>query len=496
MDAHSVAEATIRGSASMFGRQIFQIAFATAGGVVLARNLSPSDFGIFGISAMLLTIIGAMSNAGLGAALVQQHDEPTRDELASIFSLQLGLSLLGTVVICALSGPVAHAMHLPPGAPWFFRALSLVLPLSAFFTMSNILLERHLRFEKLALIDVIASAVYYSTAVTFVLTMGGYWSFAIGVFASIGVRCLLSFVFAPWTIRIRWPSGMSASVRFGVLYQAGTVTSMIRDSVIQFVPGLLLGPQAIGYLMWALALPLQISGVFSSIVGQVSFPSLSRIRDRDQMRSFFMSGLRWLLLGNCLALAVLVAAAHGLVEVVYTVTWLPALPAVYLFAIRMLMVSVTGLGSAGLNASGQVSRTLRIQTGWTIADVALATIGGLVYGFVGIAAGLAISSLLPCVWFIIALGLDRRRLLHDVSVALASAALAITAGKIVALPLDGIAALVSTIAVTGAVYIVSALVLGGRSLVADLATGLRIAGITSSVESLVRRPWLLKGGKT
>src|SRR5688572_11889792 len=107
MDAQSVAEATIRGSASMFGRQIVQIAFATAGGVVLARNLSPSDFGIFGISAMLLTIIGAMSNAGLGAALVQQHDEPTRDELASIFSLQLGLSLFGTVVICALSGPVA-----------------------------------------------------------------------------------------------------------------------------------------------------------------------------------------------------------------------------------------------------------------------------------------------------------------------------------------------------------------------------------------------------
>src|SRR5690242_14074094 len=213
-------------------RQGLNVAMASVGGILLARLLSPSEFGLFAVVTFLLTFLITFGDAGLAASLVRQASEPAEEDYQAVFTFQQ-VMVVSVVLIFWLAAPaIASAYHLPRHDSTVFRLLSLSLLFTSFQVIPAARLERHLSFEKLALVEVVMSFIFYGSAVGLAWKGFGALSFAIAIIARSLAGAILVNIASPWPIRWRWDWARArVHLRFGVPYQGVGFLSLLTSSV-------------------------------------------------------------------------------------------------------------------------------------------------------------------------------------------------------------------------------------------------------------------------
>ena len=116
------------------------------GNLVLARLLTPRDFGIIAIGATLMLFTTSLADGGLGSGLIRRETEPNRRELKAALALQLALTLL-------LAGLAAGIGLLVEGAGLVVALMVAALPIAAFQTPGRVILSRAVRFKALSTIE-------------------------------------------------------------------------------------------------------------------------------------------------------------------------------------------------------------------------------------------------------------------------------------------------------------------------------------------------------
>ena len=170
--------------------------------LVLAWRLAPTEFGLVGLATIFIFTLNAVAELGLGAAIVQRRDL-TPGHVGAVFwlSLAAGIGLAGAVWTAA--GPIAALMR-EPRLVGILRPLALMVPVHALLVVPRALLQRSLRFARLAATEIGAEVML--GAVTIGLAYGGYglWSLVIGLFARHAARAVLLWCARPWrpTLRI------------------------------------------------------------------------------------------------------------------------------------------------------------------------------------------------------------------------------------------------------------------------------------------------------
>ena len=138
------------------------------GTLVLARLLTPHDFGIIAFGATLVTFANFLTDGGIAAGLIRRVDPPTRAELRAFLAFQLGFNSL-------LAGVVGIAL-LPVGEFGQLTAMMMIaLPLTAVRVPGVILLERRLNYRPLAFVEIVESICYYGWAIVTVSYGWGVW---------------------------------------------------------------------------------------------------------------------------------------------------------------------------------------------------------------------------------------------------------------------------------------------------------------------------------
>jgi O-antigen/teichoic acid export membrane protein len=206
---------------------------------------------------------------------------------------------------------------------------------------------------------------------------------------------------APWPVGFRLQlAGMGKTVRFGLLFQLSSLTSLFRDHIGVVLGGPLFGPQAVGYLNWAKNTTYYTSQIFTQVVSRVAFPSISRVQDDPLAVGRMTQAIfKYVNLFTFPLIFILTALLPEFVAVVFTDKWRPAIPAFYFLSLRMLGSNVTTLYISVLNALGEVKISLRILVWWTLADWALA-LALLPFGFTGIAMAYGFSVLPVSIWLL------------------------------------------------------------------------------------------------
>src|SRR3989338_3661367 len=126
MDSGSIAEfkgKVVRGTLALTGRTLFLQLISFTGFFVLTLILSPSVFGIFSVVSSVISFLTYFSDVGLAAALVQKKEDPKREELVSVFTLQqiIVLSLVGLAFF--MSGAIAKFYGLSSDGLFLLKAL-------------------------------------------------------------------------------------------------------------------------------------------------------------------------------------------------------------------------------------------------------------------------------------------------------------------------------------------------------------------------------------
>jgi PST family polysaccharide transporter len=397
-----VRDLTIKGVVAMFLRQFIVMPVSLVATIFLARLLQPNDFGIYAIANFWIYIIIGLRDLGFGAALIQQKNEPTRQEWNTIFTLQLVVVLVTIGGLYFLAEPLTGLYQLDPRMVWVIRGLSLILLIGLLGSLPNVMLERQLAYDVIAKIDVASTLLFHISAVILALLGFGVWSFIHAAIASEVLRAILLFWRSSWRVGFSWNGPfLRSALKFGSVYQLGGLTSLLRDNIAPLLVGPLFGPSAVGYLKWAERTAFLTSQVFTQIVTRVSFPSFSRLQEHPEgIGQAVEKMLRYLMLTTVPTLAVAAALIPWIIRYVFTNKWEPATIAFYLLTLRMLGGNITTPFIGVLNAMGRVTRSLKILSLWTIVDWSLAVALTLMWGFNGVAAAYAAGVAFPVIWLL------------------------------------------------------------------------------------------------
>lgn len=391
-----VRQQVIRGVFIVAARGIGIRLLGLASNVVLARLLTPDDFGVVALGLTIVAFASVATDIGLGAGLIRGPHEPTRHELASVLGFQMGLTLF---IAIALS--LAAALF--GGRPLVIAALlAWCLPLGSLDLSNSIVLERNLRFGPLAVAELLQTVISAATSIALVVAGAGVFGLAIG--SMIGTALASGYLIAigpVGLVRPRLDSGVLRRLAgFGAAFQAANLANLARDQGVVIITGIAGSLTLLGY--WSLVFRImQAPALLFESMWRVSFPGIARMLEQDDdPRADMEQGLRLGTYVSAVALVGLAAASHPLIGAVFGPRWEPASPTVSLAAIALLIGGPVSVVSAGfLYAVGKarqvlVGNVLQVATWFTVLIALIPSMGLRAHGIAWILASIADATVL------------------------------------------------------------------------------------------------------
>jgi len=370
-------------------RIIGQIAF-----IILARILTPEEFGIFTIVSFIINFFGFFSDVGLAAALIQKKGEITTEDLRTTFTIQQ--MLVGTLVLLIIiSAPIfvstIYKDSLDYSHAFLVQVLAFSLFLASLKSIPSVLLERKLLFNKLVIPEIVETLIYNITAITLAYMGYGVWSFVVAVLLRGIVGVVLIHIIHPWPMGLAInKKSLKTLFSFGLPYQLNGFIALIKDNVVPTYIAATLGTTAVGYIGWAQKyafLPLE---PMNDII-RVTFPTYARLQEHPELlRRALEKTLYFTTICVYPLLFGFVALAPWIVEHIFTNKWVHALPLFYLFTINTFWAVLSTTCTNALFAIGKSRVVLNFMILWTILTWILTPVLTYVYNINGIAISSAL----------------------------------------------------------------------------------------------------------
>lgn len=367
-------------------RQVLMQGLNIGGSILLARILTPAEFGLFAIFNFFLAFLIAFGDAGLGASLIREDSEPQDTDCAAVFSVQLVL-VTGVSGIFLLIAPLLNAAYgLADETVNAFRVLALALWVSAFLTVPMVLLERRLAFKLIAIVDVSQTFVFNISAVALAWSGYGVWSFALALLFRVIVGAALANVLAGWRQRWAWDwSKVSGRLTFGLHFQGVKFVSLVKDSVTPIIIGVWLGATSVGYVNWAgMFAAYPVMALF--VLQRLYLPVFARMQADRNALGQLVEGVVWLTnaIAAPLAITTLVFSKQ-ITQNVFGEQWLAALPLFYWFWVANLFVATTTPAMSLLDAVGLSKVNFKFSIIWMLGNWAVGIPLLMLYGLPGYA---------------------------------------------------------------------------------------------------------------
>jgi len=450
--------------------------FQTIALIILARLLTPAEFGVFAMVTPFVWIVMHVGDLGLGAALTQQTSLNPGEASAVFFvNMAAGVCFALAFLVCS---PLIGAFYGDPRAAEIASALSALFLIAGFTGVHVALLRRALRFEILLYAQLIASAVSSAVAVALALKGAGYWALAARAIVDPLVYSISVWSSGCWFPgRPIWGETTRSLLRVGRFSMGYALMLVAGRQTDQVLIGWRygsaeLGPYSLAYKLFSLP-----SQLLSLPVGNVVIPTLSRLRDDpERLKTWYTKILKALTLVAFPVFAILTTCADDVVRLFAGPQWRQSVAILVLLGPVGALQIAAATGDWLMYSQGQANRVFR----WACITTAVYIMGffvGLPFGGRGVAAGFLIANILL---FIPGLAYALRqtpiRLLDALramvpGVALALASSAVSYEVLVALLPERPAALrLAAIAVAvGVLFAATVFGLYGRDLMVDLA---------------------------
>jgi teichuronic acid exporter len=389
-DQRSLDRALVHGVAWTGAFRWFTQAGSWVVSLVLARLLTPADYGIFGYTTLYVGLIQLVNEFGLGAAIVQNR-KLDRSQISALGGLSLLLAISLWVVSAAVS-PLVATFFKAPDLSWPLIALSGTFVTTGLKVLPRSLLSRELAFRRVAALD--ATEALLGTVTTLVLALLGfrYWSLVLGtVFGGlVGTMVALAWRPHPLSWPRDWPR-LRASVTFGSHMMVSRLSWYGYSNADFATVGRVLGQALLGAYTYAWSIASIPVDRVSTLIGQVIPGIFAAVQDDPPaMRRYLVRITETLALITFPLAFGLASVADQFVVLVLGPRWWPAIGPMAILALYAAVRSVTTPFSHVLVAVGRASETTRFNliglavllplfylgTHWGVEGVALAWVIG------------------------------------------------------------------------------------------------------------------------
>ena len=382
---------TIRGIGWSATSQIARLSMQVVITAILARLLTPSDFGLIAMVAVFSAFVGIFSDFGLSSALIQRK-EINNELLSSVFwiGVLLGVLLTLSFAICA---PLIAAFYSEP------QLIPIIVVLSTTFFIGSLgntqiaLLTKNMNFKALAIISVCAVAVSGTVAVLLAFSGYGVWSLVWNAIVAACVTVPLSWMYSRWVPRVFLAlQQVRQVISFGANLTGFSFVNYFARNLDNLLIGKFLGPSPLGLYNLTYNLLLFPLNNISYVIGNVMFPALSIIQhDKQMVRDVYIIANRYIAVVSFPLMTWMLVAAPQLVPVIFGPKWAGAIVLVQILALTAIGQSIgTNIGWIYLS-QGRTDIMLK----WGILSTIVVVISffvGLRWGVVGVAAAYTIAT--------------------------------------------------------------------------------------------------------
>ena len=331
MSKSKVFTGVIWASVQRFGTMI--ISFVT--NIVLARLLTPDDFGTIGMLLLFLAIANTFVDSGFGSALIQKKDANQTD-FSTVFFINLELSVVVYAILFWGAPLVARFYDVDILRP-LLRAQGLVLILHAFSIIQTAILRKKMDFRKLSICNLVGNIVGSIVGIGAALMDYGVWSLVIRTLVVGLVTSLLLWIISKWK-----PLLIFSKQSFKELFGFGGF--MLLSSL--------------GHYTQARQLRNIASDSISSVITQVLYPDFSNNQnDNNTLSSRLNFSILTISFLTVAIMAICIVTAKPLILLLYGEKWLDCVPYFQLLCVGGCFVSLQDVNINLIAAKGK-SKTL------------------------------------------------------------------------------------------------------------------------------------------
>jgi O-antigen/teichoic acid export membrane protein len=371
---------------SQGGRQIIQLITT----IVLTRLLSPSDFGVISMAAVVTGFLSLFHDLGTSAAVIQKR-MVSEIFLSSIFWVNavFGLSVAFGLYLCA---PLVADFYKEPNVASVLKVLSLSFLIAGFGIVQQAIMERDLAFGKLAKIELIASLSSALLGIGLACLGARVWSLVYQALMLATVTTALLWVSSGWRPK-KFKMGELASVaRFSLNLTGFNVFNYFARNADYIVIGRFLGAQDLGYYTMAYRIMLFPIQTISTVIGRVTFPVYSRIQeDNAVFRRIYLKATGAIALISFPMMIGLWGIAEPFVLTVLGPKWEPVVLLILILSpVGLVQSTITTVGAI-YQAKGRSDLLLRVGALTGVITI-VAFIIGVQWGMIGVAVTYAIAT--------------------------------------------------------------------------------------------------------
>lgn len=380
--------AGVRWSAiAAWGQQAIQFGI----GIVLARLLMPRDYGLLAMATVFIGFLGIFKYMGFHTAVIQRR-QVNEALLSSLYYFVLAVSGL-LFVAAVVAAPVVAWIYGEPRVMWVTAVLGIGFLLSAPGLMPFAVLNRQMRFGRLAVVDLISAVLGGGVAIALAVAGLGVWALVIGSLVGAATCTLLYHVLTQWRPRLifHW-SEVRSVFSFGANITGFGLFNYFARNADNLIIGVFLGAGPLGYYALAYGILLKPRDAVTNVLMRVLFPVFSRMQDDDaRLKAVYLRACGAIAFVTFPMMLGLMAVAHPFVQVVLGEKWLPAVPLIIVLAPLGMIQSVSGTAGQIYLAKGRAN--LYFWLG--VLDGSLHITGfliGVSWGVFGVAVAYCITS--------------------------------------------------------------------------------------------------------
>lgn len=327
--------------------------------LILALWVSPAEYGIATLAVSLFPALDRATDLGLFAAVIQRDDH-SETKISTVFWLNVAMSMVLMAALAFGIGPGLSWLYDQPLVGAMLTVYGLKLVWQNVYFIPAAMMQRELRFKELSVIRMLANIAEFAGKVGFAAAGYGIWCFVLGPLARVLVTGIGVQLRHPWRPRLMFQlrEALGWAV-YGFKISAHKILFQLYTNADYPVIGAFFGVTAVGYYRLAYELVLEPARIISEVVQQIAFPVFSKIKHNAVMlKEQFIAFSRMNLVVMLGFLAMLLVSVDVLVQVVYGVQWMPAVPAVQILSAVAVLRAMSFMVPPLLDGMGYPGRTL------------------------------------------------------------------------------------------------------------------------------------------
>lgn len=364
---------------------------------ILARLITPEEFGTIGMIAIFTGFAGIFVDFGFSTALIQKH-EITQKDINTVYFINLLSGFLLTLLFFSLAPLIAN-FYQKPELIVLTRSLSPIFVISAFSGVNRALVVKNMNFKLNTIITLVGLIISSLTAIIMAYNGYGVWSILIKLVLDQLIITTLYLIFSPFGQKpILNKDSFRSLFKVGSYMAGDTVINYWSRNADNLLIGKFLGDGSLGIYTKAYAVMLLPIRNISNVIGKVMFPSFSRLQnDIDQIKTIYLKSTKLIAFITFPMMAGLALLAKPFVLVAFGQNWIEMIPIISILSLLGAVQSILTLNGSIYNSLGKSYIAFRISIIMSVINIIGFIIGLKLGGLKGLVIAYALLGFITAI---------------------------------------------------------------------------------------------------